>query len=97
MISAPDGRATFAPTSTMTSPLIRISPGLVMWPDSTSSRRAACRTVRCGLGRACGCVDCAVSDDAQEQSARTTIKTERSVFIVHIDDLPKETGAEGGS
>ena len=41
IISALLGRETFTPTSFMASPSIRISPGVAMRPDSTSSRRAA--------------------------------------------------------
>ena len=41
MISASWGRVSLAPTSRIVFPSTRISPGVVTWPDSTSSRRAA--------------------------------------------------------
>src|SRR5580658_119766 len=47
MTSAAAGRLTEEPTSTMRSSSTRTSPGEIIFPDSMSSRRAACNTAAC--------------------------------------------------
>ena len=70
--SAPAGRFTEEPTSTIRSPCTSTSPGFTRRPLFTSSSRAACNTIACEVAVA-GCV-CAAAGPCEDSTINSSNK-----------------------